>query len=172
MKLTLTLIAALFTASAWASVPAYCEKADLYNTENVLIYNFRYTDECESALQESRRNKGRFCDRGTLVREDGVETVSFTYSSGCSDALKSLTFGWTGLFCGDYSKIYQINPFVEIADMGFDLECKTAMHDAMLWNGLFCNKGQMYTRLGKKLRDYHFESACRQALPQVSRGPF
>ncbi|HXH74132.1 MAG TPA: hypothetical protein VNJ08_04160 [Bacteriovoracaceae bacterium] len=176
MKCLLIIMSLFLTAGAWANSslinanPAYCEGETMYSLQGTVVYKFRYSTECDDALDEARVNKGRFCTFGTLVREDGKDIYSFTFSNGCWDALKKLTYSWTGLFCGDNNKIYQIGSALEITDMHFDLECKTALNEANLYKGLFCNQGQMFTREGIKLKDYSFETACRRALIDVSRG--
>ncbi|HXH31091.1 MAG TPA: hypothetical protein VNJ01_09790 [Bacteriovoracaceae bacterium] len=172
MKLVLLMLGVVWAGASFASAasPAYCDGTDLYSNQGTVVYKFRYTDECEDALQDARANRGRFCYISTLVREDGEEVFQFSSSQGCWDALKRLTYSWTGLFCGDNSKIYQVASALEIAHMSWEMDCKNALNDANIYNGLFCNKSQMYTHLGVKLKDYTFESACKSALLQVSRG--
>ena len=174
MKFVLLAMSMLWATVSFAGAgyPAYCEGADLYSNEGSVIYVFRYSTECEDALKDARANRGRFCDVSSLVREDGVGVYDFSLSQNCRDALKRLTYNWTGLFCGDNNKIYQVSTAKEIADMTYDMECKNALNDANIYRGLFCDQGQMYTHLGVKLKDYSFESACKSALLQVSRGSF
>jgi hypothetical protein len=149
------------------SYPEYCSGRDMYSNFNQLMYQFSFSSDCTSALNQSRMNRGRFCDREKLIREDGSVAHLFNLGSDCSRSLMQLNGSYLDLFCdrGDLTHIYR----GFITDMTFRSKCDSAVFEATQFRGHFCRDGVMMDYLGRSLRDYTFNSNCRRALQQTNR---
>jgi hypothetical protein len=56
-----------------------------------------------------------------------------------------------------------------IATHNFESSCKEALAEATTYNGVFCHGSIMTNHTGHRLRDYTFNTSCKDALPAMSR---
>ncbi len=169
--ITLTLLLSATIASAQYNpereFAATCLSGDLISNRGRVLYQFSFSSECLSALEQARNHFGRFCDDETLVNESGTVSHRFTFRSDCTRALNELKASRRGLFCDD-GYLYQIR-IGQIANLTFSSTCREAVADAGRYRGLFCVDGVMMNHLGQTLRDYTFNSTCRNALASISQ---
>jgi hypothetical protein len=61
--------------------PKYCDGSDMFNNLGRLMYQFTFSSDCSSALNQSTVNNGKFCDDEKLVRENGQVVHVTGYSA-------------------------------------------------------------------------------------------
>lgn len=173
MKILLVVLLALTAGGAFAQhhpereFAAACHQGDLISNRGRIIYQFSFSSDCISALNQARNNMGRFCAEENLVRENGTVAHTFTFRSDCPTALNELLISRRGLYCDD-GALYNIR-MGQIANLTFQSSCREAVADAGRYRGLFCADAVMMNHLGERLRDYTFQSSCRSALASISQ---